>query len=214
MLSPQTHNKHQRGTWVNKVHIPRPGLLSRVPGPLDVLRGHMAAICAGPGMSEHRGRVRFGAASEGRRDRQTADCSYELTLTEPADTHRHREPRSLLQTIKLCTFPRRTIRLLIGRDVSGSALLEKYELRGLTFSMSRCAVVHSARGVTHQWNITSRSHSSAELLRGGNTLFTFSSWKMNHLLDTGGFSDTRETFEGHVAANARQSYRKRGAAAD
>lgn len=105
MLSPQTHNKHQRGTWVNKVHIPRPGLLSRVPGPLDVLRGHMAAICAGPGMSEHRGRVRFGAASEGRRDRQTADCSYELTLTEPADTHTHREPRSLLQTIKLCTFP-------------------------------------------------------------------------------------------------------------
>lgn len=214
MLSPQTYNKHQRGTWVNKVHIPRPGLLSRVPGPLDVLRGHMAAICVGPGMSEHRGRVRFGAASEGRRDRQTADCSYELTLTEPADTHRHREPRSLLQTIKLCTFPRRTIRLLIGRDVSGSALLEKYELRGLTFSMRRCAVVHSARGVTHQWNITSRSHSSAELHRGGNTLFTFSSWKMNHLLDTGGFSDTRETFEGHVAANARQSYRKRGAAAD
>lgn len=105
MLSPQTHNKHQRGTWVNKVHIPRPGLLSRVPGPLDVLRGHMVAICAGPGMSEHRGRVRFGAASEGRRDRQTADCSYELTLTEPADTHTHREPRSLLQTIKLCTFP-------------------------------------------------------------------------------------------------------------
>lgn len=129
-------------------------------------------------------------------------------------THTHREPRSLLQTIKLCTFPRRTIRLLIGRDVSGSALLEKYELRGLTFSMRRCAVVHSARGVTHQWNITSRSHSSAELHRGGNTLFTFSSWKMNHLLDTGGFSDTRETFEGHVAANARQSYRKRGAAAD
>lgn len=176
MLSPQTHNKHQRGTWVNKVHIPRPGLLSRVPGPLDVLRGHMAAICAGPGMSEHRGRVRFGAASEGRRDRQTADCSYELTLTEPADTHTHTE--SLAHSYKLLNFalsPRRTIRLLIGRDVSGSALLEKYELRGLTFSMRRCAVVHSARGVTHQWNITSRSHSSAELHREGNTLFTFSS---------------------------------------
>lgn len=37
---------------------------------------------------------------------------------------------------------------------------------------------------------------------------------MNHLLDTGGFSDTRETFEGHVAANARRPSRKRGAAAD
>lgn len=58
MPLPQTHNKHQRVTRVNKPQralAARPCLLRSVARPLYEASGHMVAIWAGPGTSEHCG---------------------------------------------------------------------------------------------------------------------------------------------------------------